>query len=140
MTVNERVPAVEGLFTEEADGARLLGSRCADCGTPYFPRSERCHHPECGGTRVEDAAFGPHGTLWSYSIQNYPPPSPARYDEPYSPYALAVVDLDDGLRVVGRIADGADGLSVGVPVELVLGSLCTQEDGSELISWMFRLR
>ena len=138
--MGERNHAVEGLFSEDAGGARLLGSRCTACGTPYFPRSGRCHHPECGGTQVEDAAFGPFGTLWSYSVQNYPPPPPARYDEPYRPYALGVVDLDDGLRVVGRMTDDASSLSVGAPVELVLAPLCSQEDGSELISWMFRLR
>ena len=140
MTVDERIPAVAGLFSEDAAGARLLGSRCAACGTPYFPRSERCHHPDCGEAQTEDAVFGPFGTVWSYSIQNYPPPPPARYDEPYRPYALAVVDLDDGLRVVGRLTDDASSLRVGAPVELVLAPLCHEDDGGELITWMFRLR
>ncbi|MCZ7631361.1 MAG: OB-fold domain-containing protein [Microthrixaceae bacterium] len=62
---------------------------------------------------MQDASFGPHGVLWSYSVQNYPPPPPARYDEPYVPYALGVVDLTDGLRVVGRMAvDDPGGLVV----------------------------
>ncbi len=73
---------------------------------------------------MSDATFGPHGTLWSYSIQNYPPPPPARYDEPYVPYALGVVDLADGLRVVGRMkVDDPASLRVGEPVELVVGVL-----------------
>lgn len=138
--VAEGKPVVEGLFCEDAAGARLLGSRCATCGTPYFPRSERCHHPDCDDSQIEDAVFGPNGTLWSYSVQNYPPPAPARYDEPYLPYALGVVDLDDGLRVVGRLIDGVDSLRAGAPVELVLAPLCQEEDGSALITWMFRLR
>lgn len=140
MTLGERVHAVEGLFSEDAGVARLLGSQCTECATPYFPRSERCHHPECGGTKVADAAFGPFGRLWSYSVQNYPPPPPAKYDEPYVPYALGVVDLDEGLRVVGRMIDDAASLSVGAEVELVLAPLCNEADGTVLISWMFRLR
>jgi uncharacterized OB-fold protein len=140
VTVGERIPVVEGLFFEDAAGARLLGSRCAACGTPYFPRSDRCRHPDCGETQIEDAVFGPFGTLWSYSVQNYPPPAPARYDEPYRPYALAVVDLADGLRVVGRLTDDTSSLRVGAPVELVLGPLCHEDDGGALITWMFRLR
>lgn len=140
MTVGERIPAVEGLFREEADGtARLLGSRCASCGTPYFPKTDRCRHPECSDSKIEDAEFGPTGALWSYSVQNYPPPAPARYDEPYTPYAVAVVDLDEGLRVVGRLTDGASP-KAGTPVELVVAPLCHEEDGSELITWMFRTR
>ena len=77
MTTN-RVPAAEGLFSETEDGPRLLGSQCASCSTPYFPRSAVCHNPECGESKMEDAAFGPHGVLWSCAIQNYPPPPPAK--------------------------------------------------------------
>lgn len=140
MTVGERIPAVEGLFREEGDGsARLFGSRCASCRTPYFPRTDRCRNPECSDSKIEDAEFGPNGTLWSYSVQNYPPPAPARYDEPYAPYAVAVVDLDEGLRVVGRLTDGSNP-KAGAPVELVAAPLAHEADGSELVTWMFRTR
>jgi uncharacterized OB-fold protein len=135
----KRVPVIEGLFTDEGDGARLLGSRCASCATPYFPKAAICHNPDCTESKMDDAAFGPRGTLWSCSVQNYPPPPPARYDEPYQPYALGVVDLADGLRVVGRMAvDDPETVQVGAQVELVLEPLCKDEDGSELITWMFR--
>jgi len=139
MTTARRVPAVEGLFREGPEGARLLGSRCVTCGTPYFPRSTVCHNPDCSDSKMEDAAFGPRGTLWSCSVQNYPPPPPAKVDQPYTPYALGVVDLADGLRVVGRIQAGDPGsLRVGGEVELVIGALCHEPDGVELVSWMFR--
>ena len=135
----KRVSVIEGLFTDEGDGARLLGSRCATCATPYFPKAALCHNPDCTESKMGDAAFGPRGTLWSCSVQNYPPPPPARYDEPYQPYALGVVDLADGLRVVGRMAvDDPETVQVGAQVELVLEPLCKDEDGSELITWMFR--
>ncbi len=136
---NQRIPVIEGLFEDTAAGPRLLGSRCANCEVPYFPRSALCHNPECGDSAMEDASFGPHGTIWSYSIQNYPPPPPARFDEPYNPYAVGVVDLTDGLRVVGRMAvDDLEGVQVGGQVELVLEPICHEEDGTEPISWMFR--
>ena len=114
MTTTKSVPVAEGLFTETADGPRLLGSKCASCGTPYFPRSAVCHNPECGESKMEDASFGPRGTLWSCAIQNYPPPAPARYEEPYTPYALGMVDMPEGLRVLGRIStDDPEGVQVG---------------------------
>lgn len=132
-------PVIEGLFEQTDDGARLLGSRCATCNTPYFPRSTLCHNPKCNGSDMQDAKFGPTGVLWSYSVQNYPPPPPARYDEPYVPYALGVIDLDDGIRVVGRMAaeDHAT-LVVGGKVELVLAPLYTDEDGNRPVTWMFK--
>jgi uncharacterized OB-fold protein len=135
----KRIPAVEGLFGETPQGPRLFGSRCRTCGTPYFPRSAVCHNPGCERSAVEDAQFGPHGTLWSYAIQNYPPPAPARYDEPYVPYAIGVVDLAEGLRVVGRIASGDPAsLEVGSAVELVLEPLAREAGGDELVSWKFK--
>lgn len=139
MAATVRSPVVEGLFSEGPEGARLLGSRCTTCSTPYFPASGICHNPGCSDSQVQDASFGPSGIVWSSSIQNYPPPPPARYDEPYVPYALGVVDLDDGLRVVGRMAvDDPSSVSVGDRVELVIEALCHQDDGSEPVSWMFR--
>jgi uncharacterized OB-fold protein len=139
MTTSNSVPVAEGLFTETGNGPRLLGSKCASCGTPYFPRSAVCHNPECSESKMEDASFGPRGRLWSVAIQNYPPPLPARYEEPYTPYALGMVDMPEGLRVLGRIStDDPEGVQVGCQVELVLERLYLDEDGNEVITWKFR--
>jgi uncharacterized OB-fold protein len=139
MTTSQSVHAAEGLFTETADGPRLLGSKCASCGTPYFPKSAVCHNPECRESKMDEASFGPRGTLWSCAIQNYPPPPPARYEEPYTPYALGMVDMPEGLRVVARIStDAPESVRVGAEVELVLERLCLDENGNEVITWKFR--
>jgi len=133
------VPVAEGLFAETPDGPRLLGSKCATCGTPYFPKSPVCRNPACAGASMEDAAFGPNGTLWSYTIQYYPPPPPAKYDEPYVPYALGMIDLPEGLRVLARIStDKPEDVVVGSDVQLVLEKLYTAPDGSDVITWKFR--
>ena len=139
MTTTKSVPVAEGLFAEMDDGPRLLGSKCASCGTPYFPRSAVCHNPDCGESKMEEASFGPRGTLWSCAIQNYPPPAPARYEEPYTPYALGMVDMPEGLRVLGRIStDDPESVQVGAEVELVLERLYLDENGNEVITWKFR--
>lgn len=130
---------IEGLFEDTAEGPRLLGSRCATCKAPYFPKSAVCHNPACTEGKMQDAAFGPRGKLWSLAIQDYPPPPPAKYDEPYEPYAMGVIDLDDGLRVMGRIStDDPRSVEPGVDVELVLEPLYHEADGTEVITWKFR--
>ena len=53
--MSEPINAVEGLFAETAEGPRLLGSQCRSCGTPYFPRGEVCHNPDCSSSAMEDA-------------------------------------------------------------------------------------
>lgn len=139
MTTTKRVPVAEGLFAETKEGPRLLGSKCPACGTPYFPKSPVCHNPDCREKGLEDATFGPQGKLWSYSIQYYPPPPPAKFDEPFAPYALGLVDLPEGLRVLARISTAdPEGLQVGIDVELVLEKLYRDGSGNDVITWKFR--
>jgi uncharacterized OB-fold protein len=135
----KRVHAVEGLFTETADGPRLLGSKCKECGACYFPRDTVCHNPDCGEPAMEDTSFGPTGVIWSCAVQNYAPPPPVLTKEPFEPYAMGMIDLDDGLRVMGRIdIDDPMNAKVGGKVELVVGTLCADEEGNDIVTWMFR--
>ncbi len=139
MTTTNQTPVAEGLFAETEDGPRLLGSRCRSCDTPYFPKSAVCHNPNCNESKMEDARFGPKGTLWSYSVQYYPPPPPAKYDEPYVPYALALIDMPEGLRVLARVStDDPEQVQVRADVELVLEKLYTNPEGDDVITWKFR--
>jgi len=139
MTTHEQIPVAEGLFAWTAEGPRLLGSRCRSCHTPYFPRSPVCHNPDCDQGRTEDTHFGPKGRLWSCAIQNYPPPPPARYEEPYTPYAVGVVDLDEGLRVVARMSSAEpESLQLGGEVELTIEPICRDEEGREVVTWKFK--
>lgn len=135
----QRVPVVRDLFADTAGGPRLLGSRCAACGTPYFPRSPVCRNPTCDAPRIEEAAFGPRGTLWSYAVQYYAPPAPVRYDQPFEPFAIGVVDLPEGLRVLGRLSTAdLEQIVIGMPVELVIERLCGGADGEDVTTWKFR--
>jgi hypothetical protein len=141
--MTQRIPVIEGLFAELPEGPRLLGSRCAHCATPYFPKSPACHNPDCDESRkesrMEDASFGPHGVLYSCAVQNYPPPPPAKYDEPYQPYAIGMIDLAEGLRVLGRIAtDDFASLRGGMPVELIVGHLHRDAEGNDVVTWQFK--
>jgi len=139
MSTSKRVHAVPGLFRETPEGPRLLGSRCNGCGAVYFPKDVVCHNPECEAPDLAEVDFGPRGKLWSYAVQNYQPPSPVLTRDPYVPYGMGVVDLDDGLRVMGRI-DVADPMAVevGADVELTVGAVGSDADGNEIVTWMFR--
>lgn len=132
-----REPCVPGLFTEE-EGGRLLGARCRSCGTPYFPAPSHCRNPACAGSELVAEAFGGAGTLWSYSVANFAPPAPHKFDAPFRPYVIGVVDLDAGLRVVGQMRGAASEMRVGARVELVIDPIY-HEDGKAFTSWKFRL-
>jgi len=135
----KQVPVIQNLFADTAHGPRLLGSKCTTCGAPYFPKAGACHNPDCSDPRIEEAAFGPRGTLWSFAVQYYAPPAPVKYDEPFVPFAIGVVDFPEGLRVLGRLSiDDLKKIKIGMPVDLVIERLCSGPDDSEVTTWKFR--
>ena len=139
-----RVPALgaEGWFTEE-DGAALLGSRCTACGTVAFPKlTYACNNPACSSRDLTEARLASTGTVWSYTDLRYQPPPPfVPTTEPYEPFALLAVELDDGGLVV--LGQGVAGLSVtdlhvGARVELVVDTLFEDEEQTHTI-WKWAL-
>ncbi len=85
---------------------------------------------------VRGVELSRRGRIWSYTDAQYQPPPPyvARTD-PYEPFALAAVELPEGLVVLGQVADGygVGDLTVGAEVELVVETLYTDDDGDHTI-------
>jgi uncharacterized OB-fold protein len=71
--------------------------RCVDCGEPYFYPRDIC--PACGSANVEWFAASGRATLYSYVINHRP--APGFEDE--APYAIAVVQLAEGPRMMTSI-------------------------------------
>jgi len=135
-------PAVDGWFTTEGRPA-LLGSRCTACATVFFPREESfCRNPRCTGDAFDEAELSRTGRIWSYTDARYQPPPPyIPATDPYEPFALAAVELqDDGLVVLGQVAAGygVDDLTIGAPVELVVETLYTDDDGVDRTIWRWK--
>lgn len=133
----QSIPCVAGLFGKEG-GDHVLGSRCRSCKTPYFPRTPVCRNPDCTNSQTEDCRFGGRGVVWSYSTADFAPPPPHKFDPPFKPYLIGVVDLDNGLRLVGQICGPVDAIKVGAPVELVIDTLY-HEGETARTTWKFKL-
>lgn len=133
-------PAIEGWFTTGPEPA-LLASRCAACRSVFFPRTEAfCRNPRCHGDEFEVVELSRRGSVWSYTDAQYQPPLPyIPAGDPYVPFALAAVELPEGIVVLGQLAEGygvAD-VRVGTEVELVVETLFTDETGVRTI-WRFK--
>jgi uncharacterized OB-fold protein len=119
-------PAIEGWFTT-GEAPTLLGSRCTTCGTVFFPRAEGfCQNPACAGEAFEELPLSRRGRVWSYTDAQYQPPPPyIPAADPYVPFALAAVELPEGLVVLGQLASGygVEDVTVGSEVELVVEPL-----------------
>jgi uncharacterized OB-fold protein len=133
-------PAIEGWFTTGPAPA-LIGTSCKSCGTISFPRETTfCKNPSCAGDEFADVELSRRGTVWSYTDAQYQPPAPyISNTDPYVPFALAAVELPEGIVVLGQVAGGygvAD-LKVGSEVELVVEPLYTDESGVRTI-WRWK--
>ncbi|MDG1945388.1 MAG: OB-fold domain-containing protein [Halioglobus sp.] len=133
------VPAIEGWHTMEAK-PHLIGTQCEVCGTFFFPKQNHfCKNPNCESTDFREVELSRTGQIWSYTNACYKPPAPFVAKEPFEPYAIAAVQLEDEKMVVlGQVVEGlsvAD-LKVGMPMELVLEELHeTDEDIKVTWKW-----
>lgn len=133
-------PAIEGWFTTGPEPV-LLGSRCLACGNVSFPREQEfCRNPACRGEDFEGVQLSRRGRVWSCTDAQYQPPPPyVPATDPYEPFALAAVELPEGIVVLGQLAAGfgVRDVSVGSEVELVVERLYTDETGDRTV-WKWR--
>lgn len=134
------VPVIEGWFTTGPEPA-LLGTRCAACGTVFFPRAAGlCRNPACSGRDLEEVELSRTGTVWSCTDARYQPPPPYLAAGPYEPFAIAAVELAaEQLVVLGQVATGygVEDLAVGSLVELVIETL-HELDGVPQLVWRWK--
>lgn len=135
-----RVPALEGLFKlgPEPDlDACLIGSQCADCGSYFFPRERvQCRNPRCRSVTLIECELSTEGTLWSYTSSEYKPPAPFIAAEPFTPFAIAAVELElEKLVVLGQVIAGvaAADLKIGMTMRLVSAVLDEDEKYARMV-------
>lgn len=129
-------PIGEGLFTWPADEPRLLGSRCRACGEVTFPARRAC--PRCVATDVESHQLGTRGTLWTWTVQMFPPKPPyAVPADEFEPFGVGYIELPGELRVEARLTTAdPDRLEIGMAMELT--TIPVYRDGdTEVITYAF---
>ncbi len=109
------VPPQSAMFVRGANEMlSLLAGRCADCGTLNTPPSIHPMCLSCGGTKFETVALARRGIVHTYVV-NRTMPAPF-----VAPLGIAVIDLEDGARIMLQVVgDGAD-IEIGAAVDLVL--------------------
>ena len=102
-------PAVD--FYRHAATGELRLQRCAECGRYRHPPRWLC--PHCRSDRVEWAPTAGRGRLVTWTV-THRPVDPGWADR--LPYATVVVELEEGVRLVGATELGADELEVEMPM------------------------
>ncbi len=114
-TVPMGVPPESAMFTRGADEMLgLLGGRCVDCGAISTPPSVHPHCVSCGGAKLEPVHVARGGRVHTFVV-NHTMPAPF-----VAPLPLAVLDMDDGARLMLQVVGDGKDLEIGRRVELVL--------------------
>ncbi len=111
---NRPVPKPTPETAEFWAGARrgeLRIQRCRACRKAYFYPRAVC--PHCNSTDVEWFTASGRGRLYSYVINHRPPPN----FRDYAPYVIAVVELEEGPRMMTNIV-GVEPLPENLPIDL----------------------
>ena len=112
---------VDDLVAGTPDAPQLIGSECRACGVVAFPAQSSC--AACTSSDVTERRLARRGTLWTWTIQCFPPKSPPYAGDPdgFEPYGVGYVELPGEVRVEARLTEAdPERLHIGMPMELVL--------------------
>lgn len=91
---------------------RLVIQRCADCGALRYPPRPMC--PRCNSLGWDTVDASGRGTVYSFVVPQHP-----RYPWHDYPYVVALVELDEGVRLVSNLTGvDPDQVTIGMPVEV----------------------
>jgi scaffold protein (connect acetoacetyl-CoA thiolase and HMG-CoA synthase) len=107
------MPTPSRYWREIPQRYRLEAGKCKNCGFIAFPPRQVC--PRCHSRAFETIVLADAGKVLTYTIIRVPP-------HPFSdqaPYAVGIIELDDGARLTGQIVDCAfEELKIGQRVKI----------------------
>jgi uncharacterized protein len=106
-------PTTEAFWDATRD-QRLLLQWCTVCETAIFFPREVC--PSCLGSSLEWRPASGRGVVYAVTVE-YKPQNPMM--AAMAPYAVALVDLEEGVRLLSNVVGGpAEDVTVGMAVEV----------------------
>jgi uncharacterized protein len=102
-------------YWQGAREGRLRVKRCRPCDRPFFYPRTYC--PSCGSSDTDWVDVSGRGTIYSYTVIAHHDVAPFK---DWLPYVVALVELDEGPRLVTNIIGCAPNeVTVGRRVEVV---------------------
>ena len=101
-------------WSKAAEGV-LVVPKCTECGRTFWHPRPRC--PHCGSGRVDWIRGSGKGTVHTFTVVRQ---SGDPYFKTKVPYVVAMIDLDEGVRIMTNVVDTPlDALAVGMRVEVL---------------------
>jgi len=109
--VTEPVVITQQTFFERARDGQLTGIKCGGCGELAIPPKEFC--ASCHQRAWTPTTLSGHGKIASFTVIRVAP----RAHAGDAPYAIAAVQLAEGVSLLGRVVDiPLEKLAIGLPV------------------------
>jgi uncharacterized OB-fold protein len=107
---------------------RLIGTKCSTCGSIYFPPRPVCLKCRKRGN-LSEYQLSHSGKILSWTVIHIPPEG----FEEQAPYVIAIIELDDGIRIPGQIIN-PETIDIGKKVKAVFRKIY-EDDQSGLIHY-----
>ncbi|HVN35671.1 MAG TPA: Zn-ribbon domain-containing OB-fold protein [Casimicrobiaceae bacterium] len=102
-------------FWSKAAESVLVVPKCTECGRTFWYPRPRC--PNCGSEHVDWVHASGKGAVHTFTIVRQ---SADPYFRTKVPYAVAMIDLDEGVRIMTNVVDTPlEALMVGMRVEVL---------------------
>ena len=112
------VPAPDHMtipFWEGCKAHKLLIQRCKTCCTSYFPPGPLCTN--CRSSDIEWVQASGKGTVYSWIVVRHPIPKDVYEGD--VPYVVALINLDNGVRMPSNVVGCApEAITDGMRVEV----------------------
>jgi uncharacterized protein len=109
-------------FYKYMQQGKLMAGKCLKCGKIHLPPRPLCDN--CYSKKFEWLQISGKGTLLTYTVIHV---STAQF-QPLTPYAVGIVQLDNGLKIPGMINGvSQEQLKVGMELTLDFGSCSTTQ-------------
>jgi hypothetical protein len=99
-------------FWEGVEQGELRIQRCSDCKRLRHPAQPAC--PHCQSLDWDFVVASGKGEVYSWVVHHHPPLPGFT-----TPYAVALVELEEGVRMVGEVDADPDTVTIGLPVQVV---------------------
>jgi uncharacterized OB-fold protein len=111
MTVRPMTNRDSQFFWDGTALGELRIQSCHACGVLRFPPGPAC--PDCGALDRGHVVAAGTGTVFSYVVHRHPPVPGKEL-----PIVLALIDLDEGVRMVGEVADAVSDETGDAEIEI----------------------
>ena len=126
-------PGIIQMPEKNGDEPKLLGCKCKECGTFFYPQRYICLN--CEAENMEPVTLSGKGEVYTFTI--------ARQQLPGAfvqvPYAIVIADMEEGCQIHSVVTENFEKIKVGMKIETYFEKVLEDKDGNDRIAHKFRI-